>query len=211
MEKLLFKRIIEKYAEDSKIGIIQNEFGPANIDGVELRKLGRNFQMLEIKNGSVFCDCLQGDFVIKLEKFIVDYNPDFLIIEASGLSDTTSIAEVLSSGGLAEKITLGTNYCIVDALNFSKVGLMKQRVIHQLRMADIIIINKSDLYIKNLDTLKKEISQLNPFAKIEETSFCNIEIDFNEYTIDKHYLDKSVALQKPEVYSMVIKTVEKLH
>ncbi|MCD6354608.1 MAG: hypothetical protein J7L95_03575 [Prolixibacteraceae bacterium] len=31
------KRIIEQYSSQTKIGIIQNEFAPANIDGVELK------------------------------------------------------------------------------------------------------------------------------------------------------------------------------
>ena len=87
----LLKRIIEKYSDNAKIGIIQNEFAPANIDGVELKKSGDNFTLLEINNGSVFCVCLLGDFLRSLEKFINENTPDILVIECSGLSDTTSI------------------------------------------------------------------------------------------------------------------------
>ncbi|MBK6283442.1 MAG: hypothetical protein IPF54_13020 [Draconibacterium sp.] len=100
------KRIIDKYSDEYKIGIIQNEFAPANIDGAELKKSGKDFNLLEINNGSVFCVCLLGDFVRSLEKFIDEIQPEILIIEASGLSDTTSVAEVISSGSLSEKIYL---------------------------------------------------------------------------------------------------------
>ena len=92
------KRILEQYSGEKKIGIIQNEFAPANIDGVELRKSGKDFNLLEINNGSVFCVCLLGDFVSSLEKFVDEYHPDDIIIEASGLSDTTSISEIIAAG-----------------------------------------------------------------------------------------------------------------
>ena len=32
------KRIIDSYSDKYKLGIIQNEFAPSNIDGVELKK-----------------------------------------------------------------------------------------------------------------------------------------------------------------------------
>lgn len=204
------KRIIEKYSKDSKIGIIQNEFAPANVDGVELKKTGDNFNLLEINNGSVFCVCLLGDFVRSLEKFINEKSPDILVIECSGLSDTTSIAEILSVGNLAEKIYLASNWCIVDAQNFSKVGLMKQRVTHQLRMADVVIINKTDLVGNRTEILIHEIKKINPFAEIKESTFCNIDFELGKSTLNKFYVSNEKPLTRPDVHSMVIKSGRKL-
>jgi len=204
------KRIIEKYAGEYKIGIIQNEFAPANIDGAELKNSGKDFQLLEINNGSVFCVCLLGDFVRSLEKFIAEHQPEMLIIEASGLSDTTSVAEVISSGSLAGKIYLASNWCIVDALNFRKTGLMKQRVFHQLRMADFVVINKTDLLETNIDILRVEIKKCNPFAKILESAFCNFELELGKTAINKFYFGEMKALARPAVNSMVIKTTRKI-
>lgn len=206
----LLKRIIEKYAEDARIGIIQNEFAPANIDGVELKKSGNNFDLLEINNGSVFCVCLLGDFVRSLDKFIDENQPDILIIECSGLSDTTSIAEMLSAGSLAEKIYLASNWCIVDAQNFSKVGLMKQRVTHQLRMADVVVVNKIDLLKNGTETIREEIKQINPFAEIRESTYCNIDFELGNTTLTKFYFDNEKPMARPDVHSMVIKSGKKL-
>ena len=204
------KRIIEKYAGEYKIGIIQNEFAPANIDGAELKSSGKDFQLLEINNGSVFCVCLLGNFVRSLEKFIDEHQPEILIIEASGLSDTTSISEVVSSGSLAEKICLASNWCIVDALNFRKTGLMKQRVFHQLRMADFVVINKTDLLSGGTETLKTEIKAINPFAKILESTFCNINFDLGDEATNKFYFGELKSLPRPAINSMVIKTTRKI-
>lgn len=204
------KRIIEKYAGEHKIGIIQNEFAPANIDGAELRKSGKDFELLEINNGSVFCVCLLGDFVRSLEKFIDKHKPDMLIIEASGLSDTTSVAEVVSSGSLSEKIFLASNWCIVDASNFGRVRLMQQRVLHQIRMADYIVINKTDLIKNGTETLQTEIKKMNPFAKIIESSYCNFEFGMGNKALNKLYFGEMKTLPRPEINSMVIKTTKKI-
>ncbi len=204
------KRIIEKYAGEFKIGIIQNEFAPANIDGAELKSRGKDFQLLEINNGSVFCVCLLGNFVRSLEKFIDEHHPEMLIIEASGLSDTTSVAEVVSSGSLAGKIFLASNWCIVDAQNFAKVGLMKQRVLHQLRMADVVVINKTDLTPEGTTSVREEIKKANPFAQIRESVFCDIDFETGNQALNKFYFGEMKALARPDVNSMVIKSNRKV-
>ena len=103
------KRIIENYAGSMKVGIIQNEFSPANIDGVDLKDTNKEFSLLEINNGSVFCVCLLTDFARSLEKFIDEIHPEIVVMEASGLSDPTSISEILSSGSLGKKMHLASS------------------------------------------------------------------------------------------------------
>ena len=206
------KRIIDKYSDEIKLGIIQNEFAPSNIDGAELKQSDENFNLLEINNGSVFCVCLLGDFVRSLEKFIDQYQPEMLIIEASGLSDTTSIAEVISAGSLSDKMFLASNWCIVDAVNFEKVGLMKQRVIHQLKMADIVLINKTDL-IRDEEIrikIREEIKSINPFADIKFTAYCDVDFQADSKPAEKFYFDVGQPLPRPDLNSMVIKSGRKL-
>jgi len=204
------KRIIEQYSAQKSIGIIQNEFAPSNIDGAELKKSGNDFELLEINNGSVFCVCLLGNFARSLEKFIDKYQPDVVIIEASGLSDTTSISEVISAGSLAEKIYLASNWCIVDAQNFSKVGLMKQRVLNQLRMADVVVINKIDLVNPEAELLEQEIKKSNPFVEIKKSTFCDIDFKLGNSAISKFYFGDIKTMSRPEINSIVIKTAKKV-
>jgi G3E family GTPase len=206
----LLKRMIEKYSDKTRIGIIQNEFAPANIDGAELRKTGKDFSLLEIKNGSVFCACLLGPFTRSLEKFIDEHKPEAVIIESSGLSDTTSVAEILSSGTLGKKIYLASNWCIVDALNFLKTGLQKQRVIHQLRMADVVLINKTDLLKTDSGPLKREIKSINPFAEIKETLYCNIDFEIGHPALNKFYSANEKPLARPDISSMVIRSQKRI-
>ncbi len=204
----LLKRIIESYSEKLKLGIIQNEFASANIDGVELKNTGKTFQLLEINRGSVFCVCLLGDFTRSLEKFIEEYPIDVLILEASGLSDTTAVSEVVSAGKLAERVYLGTNWCVVDSLNYSTSGLMKQRVAHQIRMADTILLNKEDL-VDDIREVEREVRELNPFAELKRTVHCDAEFEPGIAPVTKFYPFSAKPLGKPEINSMVIKSGRK--
>lgn len=131
-------------------------------------------------------------------------------MEASGLSDTTSVSEVLSVGNIGEKIYLASNWCVVDALNFNKTGLMKQRVSHQLRMADFVIVNKTDLIKENTDSIYVEIKKINPFAKIYSSEYCNVDFEEGTHPFNKFYLSRVESLDRPEVKSMVIKSSRKI-
>lgn len=204
------KRIIDRYSSEIKIGIIQNEFAPANIDGAVLKMTDKDFQLLEINNGSVFCFCLLGDFVRSLERFIDEVQPEVIILEASGLADTTSISEVIPAGSLSEKIYLASNWCVIDAQNYAKAGLMKQRVFHQIRMADVVVINKTDLIKTGTEQIRSEIKKANPFAEIRETTFCDIDFELGNSAINKFYFGELKAMSRPDVNSMVIKTGRKI-
>ncbi len=162
---------------EKKIAVVQNEFAPANLDGKELKRtVNEKFDLLEINNGSVFCVCLLADFVSSLEKFITQYQPDVLYIEASGLSDPIAIGEILCSDRFKEKLLFSGTICIVDALNFEKINKLQKRVEHQIRIADKIILNKTDL-VKEYEDLNQTLKKYNPFAKIYKTSYCKAPID----------------------------------
>lgn len=79
----LLKRYLDKYSDEKKIAVIQNEFAEINVDSRELRKTGKSFELLEMNNGSVFCVCLLGDFVSSLSDFILQHHPDMIVLEAS--------------------------------------------------------------------------------------------------------------------------------
>jgi G3E family GTPase len=200
------KEIISQLPSDRKTAIIQNEFAAVSVDGAELKNTGHTFDLLELNNGSVFCVCLLSDFVTSLHDFIVQKNPDLIILEASGLSDTTSIAEVLSHPLLAGMLFLASNWCIIDAVNFLRSGKMQQRINHQIRMADRILINKSDLAKDAVPEISEYVKKINPFAVIKTTSFCKMEFQPDILPVPRFFPVMEKPLPRPDVFSMVIKT-----
>jgi G3E family GTPase len=209
----LLKRFLDQYSGEKKIAVIQNEFAEINIDSRELRKTGKSFELLEMNNGSVFCVCLLGDFVSSLSDFILQHHPDMVVLEASGLSDPISISQVLASPKLKNLLYLAHVYTIADALNFQKTLDRVGRNAHQIRVADTVILNKSDLVSGPLDETEKRIKSLNPFAKIIKTSYCGI--DFNKDITSRPpvspMIDNSIEpAGKPDVESQVIKTTKRI-
>jgi G3E family GTPase len=200
------KEILSQLPEDRKTGIIQNEFAPVSMDGAELKNTGRSFDLLELNNGSVFCVCLLSDFVTSLHDFILKKSPDLIILEASGLSDTTSVAEILSHPLLAGKLFLASNWCIIDAVNFLRSGKMQQRINHQIRMADRILINKTDLAGDAVQEIKEYVRQINPFAVIKTTTFCKIDFQPDILPVSRFFAVLEKPLPRPDVFSMVLKT-----
>ncbi len=197
-----------------KIGIIQNEFAAGNVDGSELRREDQIFDMLEINKGSVFCVCLLNDFSHSLAAFIEKYQPDLLFLEASGLSDPIAVAELFQGPVLGKLVYLKYIWCIVDATTFERAGMLMPRVERQIRIADKVLINKTDLYQGPLDIIRSEIRHLNPFCEIEETSYCNVsfsgilkpEKDILVSVTRKMDHSTMKPFGRPDIGSVVIKT-----
>ncbi len=173
------KRLIDQFGQKQKIGIIQNEFAPGSIDGTELKNTGKPFEILEVNNGSVFCVCLLGSFVKSLDSFLQEHEPDIVILEASGLSDPISIGEMLQGPDLSNKLYLSRIWCFVDASNFEKLGKGFPRIQHQVRVADSVVINKTDLESRNTDKIREWIKYLNPFASIETAAYSNVPVNMD--------------------------------
>jgi G3E family GTPase len=200
------KEIIKQTSASVRLGIIQNEFAPANIDGQEIKCLPGNYRLLEINNGSVFCVCLLGEFVQSLPTFMDDHSPDLLVLEASGLSDTTSLAEIFSHPLLKGRIYFAANWCIVDALNFHRTSKMVQRVIHQVQMADTILLNKTDLAGTLVSDIINELTDINPFAEIIPTVRCNVSFNPEKYHVPGKQTIPLDSPQRPALNAMVIRT-----
>lgn len=200
------KNYLDEFSGSRKIGIIQNEFSAVNVDSVELHQDKSGFELLEINNGSVFCVCLLGSFVDSLAAFIDQIQPDELILEASGMSDPLSIGQILQSPKLKQKVYLDRVWCLVDAVNFEKITGLQIRVNHQIRIADTVIVNKTDLVDCKQDKLLHLIKNLNPFADILLTSFAKISFESKKPVMKFLPPGEKAENGRPGLESQVIKS-----
>ena len=89
----LIKKLLDEAFKGEKIVLIENEFGEIGIDGGFLKDAG--VEITEMNSGCICCS-LVGDFGTALQKVLVDYAPDRIIIEPSGvgkLSDVIAAVE----------------------------------------------------------------------------------------------------------------------
>ena len=179
----LLKKILNEYGSIKRIAVIQNEFAPSGVDGKELQSTEQPFKLIEINNGSVFCVCQLDNFMGVLEKLATDYEPEAIFLESSGLADPISIAEILQSPKIKDKVSLKSIFTVIDALNFERTFRMMSRFKHQVMVADTLIVNKVDLKEEVQSSVVDVITKWNPFAEVIKTSHC--EIDFDSVFDDK--------------------------
>ncbi|WP_321286000.1 GTP-binding protein [uncultured Sunxiuqinia sp.] len=200
---------LKKTGTKESIAIIQNEFSPVNIDGRKFYE-DANFQVLEINNGSVFCVCLLGSFIQSLNEFVEKYKPDLLLMEASGLSDPIGVGQIFQSSQLKGKVYLEHVWCLVDSFNFNRIPALKVRMDHQLRSADTIILNKTDLLKGSTDDLLTKIKAINPFAKIVEGKYGQVDIIDYKRALNLFPEDQASALGRPDIGSVVIRSTRSI-
>ncbi|HCY40959.1 MAG TPA: hypothetical protein DHV48_06325 [Prolixibacteraceae bacterium] len=204
------KNYLEEFSGSRRIGIIQNEFSEVNVDGHELRQENADFQIMEVNNGSIFCVCLLGSFIGSLAAFTDQYQPDELILEASGMSDPLSIGQILQSPILKNRVYLDHVWCLVDAMNFEKISSLQTRVNHQIRIADTIIVNKTDLAENKSDAVVHRIKYLNPFASVIFTSFARIDFTGRKSVMKFFPSGEKAENTRPDLQSVVIKSNRKI-
>jgi len=170
------KTVLEQFADKKRIAVIQNEFAETGIDGKELQGGGWRFDLLEVNKGSVFCVCLFSDFREQLKIFVETYQPDIVLLEATGLADPIAIGELLMEEALQQLLYLSKIWTIIDAQHYDKVKMMPA-VKNQIVIADNIIVNKIDLISDEMKALlEDELKNTNPLASIVFTTYCRLKV-----------------------------------
>jgi G3E family GTPase len=174
----LLNRLIEHYKSQQTVLLI-NEFGKVGIDG-ELLIQG-NYEKIELNKGSLFCICLRTDFIFEVEKIATQLKPELLIIEATGLADTSEMEKMLALPNLKDHIQLKACICLVDCQNFLKIKDVLRAPITQIQNADIVLLNKIELMsqeqIRQVEIAVRSISPDVPIFKTQYTEFPLKELD----------------------------------
>jgi len=170
------KRVLEEGACRGRLAVVQNEFAPASVDGEVLRAAGREFTLVEINGGSVFCVCLMPSTRSALDRLLAEVRPDLILLEATGLADPIAIAEILHDPALAGRVHLAGILDLVDAASFLDLEPVVPRIAHQVQVADWIVINKIDRNPAAEAPIRDRARELNPFATIHAASHARFDL-----------------------------------
>lgn len=108
----LIQKLLKEALSNTKVVLIENEFGEIGIDGGFLKEAG--VEIREMNSGCICCS-LVGDFGASLKEVLDTYQPDRVLIEPSGvgkLSDVMKAVQDVEAGGRA---ALNSAVVIVDA------------------------------------------------------------------------------------------------
>ena len=171
----LLNRLIDFYNSYRTVLLI-NEFGKVGIDGERLN--AGNYEKIELNRGSLFCICVRTDFIAEVENIATQLKPDLLIIEATGLADTTEMEKMLALPNLKSHIQLETCICLVDCTTFLKIKDNLKAPVSQLKSADLILINKTDLVSdEQKSQVRKAVSAHVSRIPVIETRYADFPLE----------------------------------
>ena len=126
-----------------RTALVVNEFGNLGVDGQLVRE--GDYAMIELNRGCLFCSCIKTDLIETVRSIVEEIQPDRVLVEVSGVAETSDMQEVFVASGFETQIELRANLCVVDGLNLSKVLPFLRAATTQIEWADGVIINKADL------------------------------------------------------------------
>lgn len=125
---------------NTKISVIVNEFGTIKLESQFIKNASGD--VIELANGCMCC--MAKSDIPRTIRLILEHSPqtEYILIEASGLSDPDPIKETLLSESLAAIVYLHSTICIVDALHFLDTYLEHPLILSQAADSDAIIFSK---------------------------------------------------------------------
>merc|ERR1712241_128516 len=209
----LLKHILEtKHSEeDFNCAVIVNDMAELNIDKslIDNTSLIQSDEaMVGMQNGCICCT-LQSDLVDQIVNLTQKKKFNYILIEASGVSEPHEIAPLFEIDGhdhskpqLGEVARLDTCVSLIDSADFYNnlgsmktydecdvVGTIAELMMDQVEFANVILLNKGDLVNEEQQNdIREKIEMLNPKAKIMKSIHSKIGV--MEILDTKLYKDK---------------------
>ncbi len=159
-----------------KVAVLVNDFGSINIDAELV--VGVENNVISLANGCVCCT-LRDDLVQTVTETIDrPEQPEYILLEASGVADPIGIAMTFISPKLRDCIRLDSITCVVDAEQvFARPEhpAVMDLQLRQIASADMVILNKVDLagpaQVKKVrDLIDYHFNNI----RVVETNFCDV-------------------------------------
>lgn len=212
-----------------RVAIIVNDIAEVNIDGKQIgdKILETEEKLVELENGCLCCT-LRGDLFDETLALALEGKYDYLIIEASGVSEPLPIAATFTfpmddGKSLKDVAHLDTMVTVIDAFNFieqyqsdeMEIQERKTRLqthdqtsvvelmIDQLEFANVILVNKANMVSpETLDKVHQMVRAINAEAKIIDTNHGRVDL---AEIMNTHSFD----FDKAQEYPTWVKEVER--
>jgi G3E family GTPase len=179
-----------------RIAVVVNDMGEINVDA-ELIDADED-GIVDLSNGCICCR-LRGDLVEQVTRLARERAFDYLVVEASGISEPLPIARALTDAGgqraddPAARYRLDTVVTVVDAYGFWKAfdpeaGLpdaapdpdrpLAEVMVDQIEFCDVLLLNKCDMVPEDaLDPVERAVRELQPRARLHRTTHSAVDPD----------------------------------
>ena len=185
----LLNHLLTVGGEQYDIAVLVNDVGEVNVDA-DLIESGSDLSMedggvTELSNGCICCG-LQNELDQELQRLALDEEFDYLVIEASGISDPVPIAQRFVSPARASSLyELDTTVTVVDAHQFHQTFVLDEPLsstedgarplsdllAEQVEFCDVLVLNKFDLVSEvEREAVERVIRTFHPGVDIVRTT-----------------------------------------
>ncbi len=164
------KKLIEDVFPGERLVLIENEFGEISIDGGFLKDAG--VEITEMNSGCICCT-LVGDFSKALQKVLVDYTPDRVIIEPSGVGKLSDVVKAIEGVKDEADIEIDGRITVVDGKK-AKIYLKNfgEFFNNQVEHASTIVISRTQMMTdEKVEECVHMLREKNAEATIISTSW----------------------------------------
>ncbi|MES2933256.1 MAG: GTP-binding protein [Pseudomonadota bacterium] len=171
----LLNRILQEN-HGHKIAVIENEFGPENIDN-EILVQDSTEQIVEMNNGCICCT-VRGDLIVALtglaqKRAAGELQFDRVVIETTGLANPGPVAQTFfMDEEVGIHYILDAIITVVDAFHGMQQLDQHEEAQRQVGFADRILLSKADLVsAAQIQELRTRLKRINPRAPIGQVDF----------------------------------------
>lgn len=164
----LIKKLLAEVLADSKVVLIENEFGEIGIDGGFLKEAG--IEIKEMNSGCICCS-LVGDFGTSLKEVLHTYEPERILIEPSGVGKLSDVMKAVQDVIDSKDVVLNSAVAVVDASKCKMyIKNFGEFFVNQIEYAGTIILSRTgDISEEKLSKAIELIREHNKKAVIITT------------------------------------------
>lgn len=170
----LIKKLLKEALADTKVVLIENEFGEIGIDGGFLKEAG--IEIKEMNSGCICCS-LVGDFGTSLKEVLDTYAPERILIEPSGVGKLSDVMKAVQDVVSEAEVELNSAVAVVDASKCKMyIKNFGEFFINQIENAGTIILSRtSKISEEKLAVCVAMIREHNEKATIITTAWDELE------------------------------------
>lgn len=188
----LIKKMLSRVYPGHKVAIIENEFGKVNLDAAELESA--SIQVRELTSGCICCT-VKGELSQAVALLIRQENPDYILVEASGVADLRSLLQVCHE---VEGICVNRVITVVHGHKLLKLLRVVGNFFYdQIRVSNTIYLNFCEILTADeIEAVKNALWEINPELQLISVPLEDIRRDtFPERSGD--FLLEPVSAPKP--------------
>ena len=137
----LIQKLLKEALQDTKVVLIENEFGEIGIDGGFLKESG--VEMKEMNSGCICCS-LVGDFGASLQEVLATYAPERILIEPSGVGKLSDVIRAVQNVKTDVEVELSSAVVVVDAAKCKMYAKnFGEFFLNQIEHARIVILSRT--------------------------------------------------------------------